>query len=550
MGYITAAELEALAAAAARRAATAQYLLQRARRTTSDVKVIAHGDLPDVLMHRAEGVRRRARLLLRELERSSAFARGRASTPTFVQDNHSPLRAEACCAACTTRSGSRRASSCAWSPARSSTSRSTCAAPRPPSASGSACALSAENKRQLWIPPGFAHGFLVLSRVAPSSSTRRTDYYAPEHERAIAWNDPDLAIEWPLAGDADALGQGRGRRAVRATPKSSREDPAHRRERAGRLGARPRARTARRGHRPRSQPTRPRATRTPLRETVRAIAPDRDRQRRRVHRGRRAESEPELASAINAIAPGVLAEEAQRLDAILVHYSTDYVFDGAKAEPYVESDPTNPLSVYGRTKLEGERAIGASGCRHLILRTSWVYGARGHNFLLTMLRLARERRQLRIVDDQIGAPTWCARYRAGDGDVAGAAGTRDARRRGPVSLDGERGDVVVRLCAGDLRLAGDGAARRRTAGDRGHPDERLSDAGKAAAELAAGLQSARAPCRDTARAVGCGTPQCSRRSRLAVDQHYRGRQAYACGAGEELAIERPQRIAAPGACVV
>jgi dTDP-4-dehydrorhamnose reductase len=121
----------------------------------------------------------------------------------------------------------------------------------------------------------------------------------------------------------------------------------------------------------------------------------------------RAESEPDLARAINAIAPGVLAEEAKRLDAVLVHYSTDYVFDGTKAGAYVENDPTNPLSVYGRTKLEGEQAIGATGCRHLTLRTSWVYAARGHNFALTMLRLARERRGLRIVDDQIGAPTWC-----------------------------------------------------------------------------------------------------------------------------------------------
>jgi dTDP-4-dehydrorhamnose reductase len=144
-----------------------------------------------------------------------------------------------------------------------------------------------------------------------------------------------------------------------------------------------------------------------LRETVRAIAPDAIVNAAAYTAVDRAESEPELARAINAIAPGVLAEEAQRLDAILVHYSTDYVFDGTKSEPYVETDPTNPLNVYGRTKLEGERAIGASGCRHLTLRTSWVYGARGSNFLLTMLRLARERRTaLRIVDDQIGAPTW------------------------------------------------------------------------------------------------------------------------------------------------
>ncbi len=145
-----------------------------------------------------------------------------------------------------------------------------------------------------------------------------------------------------------------------------------------------------------------------LRAQVRAIAPDAIVNAAAYTAVDRAEREPELARAVNAIAPGVLAEEAQRLDGVLVHYSTDYVFDGTKAEPYVETDPTHPLNVYGRTKLEGERAIGASGCRHFTLRTSWVYGARGSNFLLTMLRLARERRaSLRIVNDQIGAPTWC-----------------------------------------------------------------------------------------------------------------------------------------------
>jgi len=121
----------------------------------------------------------------------------------------------------------------------------------------------------------------------------------------------------------------------------------------------------------------------------------------------KAESEPEAASAINAKAPRVLAEEARRLGAILVHYSTDYVFDGEKASPYTEADTPDPLSVYGRSKLEGERAVIASGCRHLTLRTSWVYGTRGRNFLLTMLRFAGEGRALRVVDDQIGAPTWC-----------------------------------------------------------------------------------------------------------------------------------------------
>jgi dTDP-4-dehydrorhamnose reductase len=120
----------------------------------------------------------------------------------------------------------------------------------------------------------------------------------------------------------------------------------------------------------------------------------------------RAEDEPALAQAVNGDAPGILAEEAQRLHAALVHYSTDYVFDGAKGAPYEEIDAPHALSVYGKTKLAGEKAIAAVDCAHLILRTSWVYGARGKNFLLTMQRLAREREELRVVDDQIGAPTW------------------------------------------------------------------------------------------------------------------------------------------------
>jgi dTDP-4-dehydrorhamnose reductase len=120
----------------------------------------------------------------------------------------------------------------------------------------------------------------------------------------------------------------------------------------------------------------------------------------------KAESEPDLAMAVNGVAPGVMAEEAKRLNAAVIHYSTDYVFDGAKERPYVEDDAPNPLNVYGRTKLAGEQAIQATGAPHLILRTSWVYGARGRNFLLTILRLARERSELKVVDDQIGAPTW------------------------------------------------------------------------------------------------------------------------------------------------
>lgn len=118
----------------------------------------------------------------------------------------------------------------------------------------------------------------------------------------------------------------------------------------------------------------------------------------------KAESEPELARTINALAPGVLADEAQALGAWLLHYSTDYVFDGSGSRAWMESDATGPLSVYGRTKLEGEQAV-ARCTRHLILRTSWVYAARGGNFAKTMLRLAAEREQLTVIDDQFGAPT-------------------------------------------------------------------------------------------------------------------------------------------------
>ena len=119
----------------------------------------------------------------------------------------------------------------------------------------------------------------------------------------------------------------------------------------------------------------------------------------------KAESEPDFARLLNATTPGVLAEEAARLGALLVHYSTDYVFDGSGTRPWVETDTPAPLSCYGRTKLEGEQLIQQSGARHLILRTSWVYAARGGNFAKTMLRLAQERDRLTVIDDQWGAPT-------------------------------------------------------------------------------------------------------------------------------------------------
>ena len=120
----------------------------------------------------------------------------------------------------------------------------------------------------------------------------------------------------------------------------------------------------------------------------------------------KAESEPDFAHRINAEAVATLAAEAKAVGAAMIHYSTDYVFDGSKETPYVESDRTHPLSVYGKSKLDGEKALAAAGIPYLVLRTSWVYGGEGKNFLLTILRLAAERSELRIVSDQFGAPTW------------------------------------------------------------------------------------------------------------------------------------------------
>ena len=143
-----------------------------------------------------------------------------------------------------------------------------------------------------------------------------------------------------------------------------------------------------------------------IRERVRQVQPDIIVNAAAYTAVDKAETEPELCASINATAPGILAELARESQALLVHYSTDYVFDGSKTSPYLETDITNPLGVYGASKLAGEQAIMQVDCPHLILRTTWVYGNRGKNFLLTILRLAAERSELKIVSDQIGAPTW------------------------------------------------------------------------------------------------------------------------------------------------
>jgi len=148
-----------------------------------------------------------------------------------------------------------------------------------------------------------------------------------------------------------------------------------------------------------------------IRNAIRAAAPDLIVNAAGYTTVDKAEAERDLAYQINAVAPGIMAEEARRAGALLVHYSTDYVYDGTKQSPYDETDAPNPVNFYGQSKLAGEQAIIAADCRHLILRASWIYSVRGTNFVLTMLRLAREKRNISVVTDQIGCPSW-AKYLA------------------------------------------------------------------------------------------------------------------------------------------
>lgn len=165
----------------------------------------------------------------------------------------------------------------------------------------------------------------------------------------------------------------------------------------------------------------------------------------------KAESEPELARAVNAIAPGVLAEECERIGAALIHYSTDYVFDGTKAGAYTEEDPTHPLGVYGQSKLDGERAVAASGAAYLIFRTAWVYAGRGKNFLLTMRRLSNERDELRVVDDQVGSPTWARSLAEATAAVVAQSGIL---KSGDAGWLRERAGVYHLTCAGQTSWCG------------------------------------------------------------------------------------------------
>jgi len=162
----------------------------------------------------------------------------------------------------------------------------------------------------------------------------------------------------------------------------------------------------------------------------------------------KAESEPELAALVNVSSPAALAEEAARYGGLLVHYSTDYVFDGSKATPWIEDDLTGPLNVYGKTKLDGERAIAAHGGRYLIFRTSWVFAPHGKNFLLTILRLARERDRLTIVADQHGAPTSAQAIARATAQVL-----ENLRGRNPESASSWSG-VYHMTCAGETTWHG------------------------------------------------------------------------------------------------
>lgn len=202
-----------------------------------------------------------------------------------------------------------------------------------------------------------------------------------------------------------------------------------------------------------------------LAATVQAVAPDVIVNAAAHTAVDKAESEPDLARAINATAPAVLAREAAARGAWLVHYSTDYVFDGSGSTPRPEDAPTGPLNVYGQTKLEGEEAIRASGCRHLLLRTSWVYGARGGNFAKTMLKLAQEREALTVINDQIGAPTGADlladltahMIRAARAD-ASLGGTYHAVAGGQTSWHGYASHVIAFARAAGLPLkVGEGA---------------------------------------------------------------------------------------------
>lgn len=188
-----------------------------------------------------------------------------------------------------------------------------------------------------------------------------------------------------------------------------------------------------------------------------------------------AESEPEAAMKINSEAPAAMAEEAKRLGALFITYSTDYVFDGKSSLPYSETDPTAPLNVYGASKLSGEQAVEAVGGSYLIFRTSWVYGARGKNFLKTILRLAAERPELRIVDDQVGAPTWSRDLADATRKIIEQLATKSALEKiSPEEVLGNRRGIYHMTAAGSVSWCGFAAAIVEEMGKRGLSRDNLA----------------------------------------------------------------------------
>ena len=258
-------------------------------------------------------------------------------------------------------------------------------------------------------PTGLCARFRVVSDAAEFYKT--TEYWYPQHERSLLWSDPALGIRWPLSGrrwsqpGRSRTHAGAGRRLSVTRPVILLTGAAGqpRLGLARLLTAHGEVEALDRAALDRPTPTRCRGDGAPVQTAD-------HRQRGGLTAVDRAESEPALADAINA-RPAVRAEEAKRLDALLIHYSTDYVFDGSSRQPYREEDQANPLNVYGISKLAGERAIRAAGGAHLILRTSWILRiARSQNFLLTMRRLAATRDELRVVADQLACPTGAVRW--------------------------------------------------------------------------------------------------------------------------------------------
>ena len=338
--------------------------------------------------------------------------------------------------------------------------------------------LSSDNKRQLYVPEGFAHGFCVLSEQA-LFAYKCTRLYAREAECTIRWNDPDLGIEWPIQDPVLSSKDSKALFLRDMTPerlpcfespalptlRSEQTPPRHsaapkriKRPRillvgsTGQVGAELRSSLQTLGEVvPTVEPALANrrgaivldlCSPDSIRRVVRDTQPDVIVNAAAYTAVDKAEQDHELAMAINGIAPGVLAEEAKRTQAALVHYSTDYVFDGSGSRPWREDDPTGPISVYGSTKLAGDVAIQSVDVPHLILRVSWVYAPGGSNFIKTMLRLGATRKELAVVDDQVGAPT-SAR------SIADA--TAQILSQGVDDLTGffnDRGGVVHCVCEG------------------------------------------------------------------------------------------------------